>query len=152
MLHEGVHIKYAPQPLSVPLDSVSLFVSSLVRIHITRHKRLPLQIDTSSGLSRASASANMTSVGTEHAIEAAAADLKGVTLADEKTGLDGRRSEHDSEAETVVPPTDEELHTLRRIPAPIPWICFTIAFVELCERFAYYGTTAVSKYSSLSGL
>jgi POT family proton-dependent oligopeptide transporter len=44
-------------------------------------------------------------------------------------------------------PTDEELETLRRIPARISWIAFTIAFVELCERFAYYGTTAVCKYT-----
>jgi proton-dependent oligopeptide transporter, POT family len=41
-------------------------------------------------------------------------------------------------------PTEEDLATLRRIPGRIPWICFTVAFVELCERFAYYGTTAVS--------
>lgn len=40
-------------------------------------------------------------------------------------------------------PTEQELDTLRRIPDRIPWICFTIAFVELCERFAYYGTTVV---------
>jgi len=44
-----------------------------------------------------------------------------------------------------IAPTDEELETLRRIPGRIPWICFTVAFVELCERFAYYGTTAVRK-------
>ncbi|KAK2813799.1 hypothetical protein FQN50_000199 [Emmonsiellopsis sp. PD_5] len=40
-------------------------------------------------------------------------------------------------------PTEEELATLRRIPDRIPWLCFTVAFVELCERFGYYGTTAV---------
>jgi POT family proton-dependent oligopeptide transporter len=40
-------------------------------------------------------------------------------------------------------PTEEELHTLRRIPDKIPWSIYTIAFVELCERFSYYGTTAV---------
>lgn len=40
-------------------------------------------------------------------------------------------------------PTDEEIETLRHVPGRIPWICFTVAFVELCERFAYYGTTAV---------
>jgi POT family proton-dependent oligopeptide transporter len=45
--------------------------------------------------------------------------------------------------EDIIIPTHEELDTLRRVPAPIPWIAFTIAFVELCERFAYYGTTAV---------
>lgn len=44
-------------------------------------------------------------------------------------------------------PTDEDLATLRRIPERIPLICFTVAFVELCERFAYYGTTAVCELS-----
>ncbi|KAE8149096.1 POT family-domain-containing protein [Aspergillus avenaceus] len=40
-------------------------------------------------------------------------------------------------------PTDEELRTLRRVPGTIPWTAYTVAFVELCERFSYYGTTAV---------
>jgi POT family proton-dependent oligopeptide transporter len=40
-------------------------------------------------------------------------------------------------------PTDEEIATLRRVPAPIPWRIYTIAFVELVERMSYYGTTAV---------
>ncbi|KAI1371289.1 PTR2-domain-containing protein [Hypoxylon crocopeplum] len=40
-------------------------------------------------------------------------------------------------------PTKEELETLRRVKGPINWIIYTIAFIELCERFAYYGTTAV---------
>ncbi|RYP49462.1 hypothetical protein DL768_004821 [Monosporascus sp. mg162] len=40
-------------------------------------------------------------------------------------------------------PTAEELDTLRRVKGPINWIIYTIAFIELCERFAYYGTTAV---------
>lgn len=40
-------------------------------------------------------------------------------------------------------PTAEELHgpnALRRVSAPIPWAVYTVAFVELCERFSYYGT------------
>ncbi|KAF2467229.1 peptide transporter PTR2-A [Lindgomyces ingoldianus] len=40
-------------------------------------------------------------------------------------------------------PTEEELHTLRRVPDKIPWKVYTIAFVELVERMSYYGTTAV---------
>lgn len=40
-------------------------------------------------------------------------------------------------------PTAKELETLRRVKGPINWIIYTIAFIELCERFAYYGTTAV---------
>jgi POT family proton-dependent oligopeptide transporter len=40
-------------------------------------------------------------------------------------------------------PTEEELHTLRRVAGHIPWKAYTLAFVELCERFSYYGTTVV---------
>jgi len=93
-------------------------------------------------------------VGTVDAPEAAAAEVKGVGLPETKDGLHGHRGRRDSDqlsdAPTVVPPSEEEMHSLRRIPAPIPWICFTIAFVELCERFAYYGTTAVSEFYLVS--
>lgn len=37
-------------------------------------------------------------------------------------------------------PTQEELETLHRVPDRIPWRVYTVAFVELCERFSYYGT------------
>jgi POT family proton-dependent oligopeptide transporter len=37
-------------------------------------------------------------------------------------------------------PTQEELETLQRISDEIPWRVYTVAFVELCERFSYYGT------------
>ncbi|KAE8154389.1 POT family-domain-containing protein [Aspergillus avenaceus] len=40
-------------------------------------------------------------------------------------------------------PTEEELRTLRRVAGSVRWTAYTIAFVELCERFSYYGTTAV---------
>lgn len=43
-------------------------------------------------------------------------------------------------------PTEEEMKTLRRIPDKIPWKAFPIAFVELCERFSYYGTTVVCEW------
>jgi POT family proton-dependent oligopeptide transporter len=36
-------------------------------------------------------------------------------------------------------PTEEELKTLKRVSGKIPWSAYTIAFVELCERFGYYG-------------
>ncbi|KAF2102607.1 MFS peptide transporter [Rhizodiscina lignyota] len=39
--------------------------------------------------------------------------------------------------------SDEDLRSLRRVSGKITWIAFTIAFVELCERFSYYGTTVV---------
>lgn len=42
-------------------------------------------------------------------------------------------------------PTTEELATLRRVSNNIPAKLFTIAFIELCERFSYYGSTVVCK-------
>lgn len=56
----------------------------------------------------------------------------------------------DAEDESLhkVYPTEEELRTLRRVSDKIPWTAFTVAFVELCERFSYYGTTAVCMNSS----
>lgn len=40
-------------------------------------------------------------------------------------------------------PSKRDLETLRRVQGHISPIIYTIAFIELCERFAYYGTTAV---------
>lgn len=40
-------------------------------------------------------------------------------------------------------PTEEDMVTLRRVSAHIPLKLFTIAFVELCERFSYYGSTVL---------
>ena len=42
-------------------------------------------------------------------------------------------------------PTEEDLATLKRVSGTIPWTAYTIAFVEFCERFSYYGTTVVCK-------
>lgn len=40
-------------------------------------------------------------------------------------------------------PTEEEIRTLRRVSDYIPLKLFTIAFIEACERFSYYGTIIV---------
>lgn len=40
-------------------------------------------------------------------------------------------------------PTEEELRTLRRVSGKIKWTMWTIAFVELCERFSYYGSAVL---------
>lgn len=40
-------------------------------------------------------------------------------------------------------PTMEEMKTLRRVSGKIPWTAYTVTFVEFCERFSWYGTTAV---------
>ncbi|KAJ5266728.1 POT family-domain-containing protein [Penicillium angulare] len=37
-------------------------------------------------------------------------------------------------------PTEDELRTLRRVPGDLNFKVFTIALIELCERFTYYGT------------
>ena len=59
-----------------------------------------------------------------------------------KQSSDTSSSTHISEHER---PTVEELATLRRVSGQIPWTAYAVAFIELCERFSYYGTTAVSK-------
>ncbi|KAH6987518.1 POT family-domain-containing protein [Ilyonectria sp. MPI-CAGE-AT-0026] len=40
-------------------------------------------------------------------------------------------------------PSAEDMGTLRRVPNHIPLKLFSIAFIELCERFSYYGCTVV---------
>lgn len=38
-------------------------------------------------------------------------------------------------------PTEDDMRTLRRVSGSIKWAMYTIAFVELCERFSYYGSS-----------
>lgn len=45
-------------------------------------------------------------------------------------------------------PTEEDLKTLRRVSGKIPWQIFTIAFVELCERFGYYGCQVLCMFAA----
>lgn len=59
---------------------------------------------------------------------------------DQKDGSASSLEQFDDGLET---PTEEELETLRRVVGKIPWVAFTVGFAELCERFSYYGTTAV---------
>ena len=63
----------------------------------------------------------------------------------EKLVIPGEDSGSDLDEDGVEYPTAEEVETLRRVAGPIPWSAYTVAFVELCERFAYYGTTVVCK-------
>lgn len=56
---------------------------------------------------------------------------------------EGKATMQDTYLEHDDFPTEEELKTLRRIPAAVPWKIYSIAFVELVERMSYYGTTAV---------
>ena len=43
-------------------------------------------------------------------------------------------------------PTEEDWATLRRVYGKVNWMIYIIGIVEMCERFAYYGTTAVCMY------
>ena len=71
-------------------------------------------------------------------------------------GKGGAVEDSNSDTDTLVGPngeqypTEDEKTDLRKVCGHIPWTSYTIAFVELCERFSYYGTTAVCKYIPLS--
>ncbi|KAH7324874.1 oligopeptide transporter [Stachybotrys elegans] len=61
---------------------------------------------------------------------------KDTTLQHESASLSDADSHPDK-------PTEEELRTLRRVSGKIKWAMWTIAFVELCERFSYYGSSVL---------
>ncbi|GLA47545.1 hypothetical protein AnigIFM63604_002222 [Aspergillus niger] len=61
----------------------------------------------------------------------------------EKGGFTSSAAYEDDAALQKDFPSPDELRTLRRVSGKIPWTAYTVAFVELCERFSYYGTTAV---------
>ena len=63
---------------------------------------------------------------------------------EKEIGLQEHRSP-DSEDSVIDAdtPSEEDLKTLRRVSGPIPWTALSVGFVEACERFSYYGTTAV---------
>lgn len=83
--------------------------------------------------------------------EAAKANIPAIDFATknslEKSGV-SQDVASDNEREPPGPngeiyPTMEELQSLRHVLGEIPWTAYTIGFIELCERFSYYGTTAV---------
>ena len=78
----------------------------------------------------------------EHQIALPAAFAEGKS--DEQHGFYAG-SELSEEENMGDSPTDEELATLRRVSGKVPWKAYTLAFVELCERFSFYGATVVCK-------
>lgn len=81
-------------------------------------------------------------------LRAEAADEKRASLSAiqrGETGVPHRGENGSSIDELSILPTREDLATLRRVPNKIPVKLFTIAFIELCERFSYYGSTVVCK-------
>ncbi|TWU73802.1 hypothetical protein ED733_004455 [Metarhizium rileyi] len=78
-------------------------------------------------------------------LRAEAADEKRASLhaaQEHEAGIQNYEVVSDLEGTTMLP-TAEELATLRRVPNRIPMKLFTIAFIELCERFSYYGSAVV---------
>lgn len=75
----------------------------------------------------------------------ALAEVPNANAVDERSKEAGgaRLSERSSTEVDTSSITSEDLAHLRRVSGKITWIAFTIAFVELCERFSYYGTTVV---------
>ncbi|KAH7400404.1 peptide transporter-like protein [Cadophora sp. MPI-SDFR-AT-0126] len=67
------------------------------------------------------------------------------THADAHLALEGKNSMVVADADRVDvgahvnEPTEEERHTLRRIPGTIPWIAYALCLVEFAERASYYG-------------
>jgi POT family proton-dependent oligopeptide transporter len=73
--------------------------------------------------------------------DAALANTRKESVAGE--GKMGTYTQSESSVEDHYNITENDLKTLRRVSGKIVWVAFTIAFVELCERFSYYGTTIV---------
>ncbi|KAM0703015.1 hypothetical protein Q7P35_010447 [Cladosporium inversicolor] len=80
---------------------------------------------------------------------AAMAEARRPSVVDEKNLFHTTRADssiiEDEEDDGVdgVEPTAEELTTLRRVGGSITWQAMSITAVEFCERFSYYGTTAI---------
>lgn len=85
----------------------------------------------------------MGNTGTE--IEGVGRQNDPAPVEDEKAGATNNVADDDSARRfgDTVYPTDEELETLRRVHGKVDWVIYSIGVVELVERFAYYGTTAV---------
>jgi POT family proton-dependent oligopeptide transporter len=65
----------------------------------------------------------------------------GATVEEQKKlSLDGDLTSVPSNDEEI---SEEDLKNLARVAGPVPWQAYTIAFIEFCERFSYYGTTVV---------
>jgi proton-dependent oligopeptide transporter, POT family len=87
--------------------------------------------------------------------EAAKANIPAIDFAPKKSTSSEKHEVDESvikeeEREPLGPngeiyPTESERATLRHVTGKVPWTAYTIGFVELCERFSYYGTTAVCK-------
>ncbi|KAI0041577.1 peptide transporter PTR2A [Auriscalpium vulgare] len=66
------------------------------------------------------------------------------TLDEKKGDLSSTESPDDyDDMEGLVSPTEEEYQTLRHVADAIQWSTYSVAFIELAERFSFYGSTIV---------
>lgn len=64
-------------------------------------------------------------------------------IADEKRAESPLSEDDDNNGGLGPTPTEEEKQTLPHMPGPMNFAAFMIAFIELAERFSYYGSTVV---------
>lgn len=82
-------------------------------------------------------------------VEAAAADYPAVSKGMKAANAIEKQEPYTSTSEELTGlngeqyPTAEDWSTLRRVYGKVNWMIYVIGIVEMCERFAYYGTTAV---------
>jgi len=84
------------------------------------------------------AAQNQTDMALSHQPAPALYEMDEKKAYEQRHSVDGAAEEFELDLEGEEP-TEEELATLPRVSGAIPWVAFTIAFVELCERFGYYG-------------
>lgn len=77
----------------------------------------------------------------QHEVPGATAGATDSEMSPQRSHLSTSRGDSVEEWDHNV--SQDDLVNLRRVSGKIPWIVFTVAFVELCERFSYYGTTVV---------
>ena len=71
-------------------------------------------------------------------------------VVEKSTMIDHDRSlSENASIDGSLEPTAEELTSLRRVTGKIPWTAYTVTFIELCERFSYYGTTALCEWKRI---
>ena len=103
-------------------------------------------------LAEAVAGAELRSEAVEKRASISADPRVSLTAAPPRGVGDGEDAPQDNTPNDLEFPTAHELGTLRRVPNHVPLKLFSIAFIELCERFSYYGTTVVCKFTSYLAL
>ena len=84
--------------------------------------------------------------------DAATADYPAIVKGMKAESITEKQNPQNSASEELIGPngercpTEEDWASLRRVFGKVNWMIYVIGIVEMCERFAYYGTTAVCTY------